>query len=323
MQRLALVMLVATALAGCSDGNGGGSDGDHNGHTPTSVAEAPVWARGDWWSVTDNMDRSYSIVVAGESGSDWTVLSNDLSVALADYDFDISYLGAVGKADLAGRQGADRVKYFEWPLEHEKTWTTRWDGVTRTMVAHDMGDGTWHIQGHDGQTLAVEYTYDPVSKWLTELTFYNATTGELQFGWTSSGSGQDFGGTVYQYDLVETGFSVAQTGVGGPQGTFPVADTVQHVVIDLEIDCDNQPGLILVGLQPPQDDGSESPVPPIPFLAGQEVYGNDEPCPQADGVMQWIVPEPAGTWRFDASVNSSSGGFSLRVTEHTFQAIVL
>ena len=312
------LLLLATVLAGCSDG---GDDGDHDGHATgtdpgVAPAEAPRWSLGDHWTYRDSLGSTYSLVVAEEAGGDWVLLPNDKQIARFDAQFDISFVGTIRKADLAGAQGGDRVQFFDFPLEHGKTWTTRWDGQTRHVTAEALPDGTYHVVAHvagdERGDQHASYHYDPAVGFFTTLTFYDGN-GTVGYEAELTDNGEAFTGTVYRYGASEELAGVTSSGPGAVTGTFDTGGEPGELALHSMLDCNGEPGAILFAVQPPQEDGSAAPAPPLPGADGNVVLGNDEPCPEATDDQHALVEDPApGTWRYDV-LNGSAGGGSLHV----------
>lgn len=320
MRVLPVLLLLATALAGCSDE--AGAPDAHEGHDGMGMdpgiapAEAPAWKLGDHWTYQDNLGSTYSLVVAEDEGGDWVLLSNDKQVARFDARFDISFVGKVRKADLAGAQGSTRIQFFDFPLHHGKSWSTDWDGQNRHVVAEAMPDGTYHIIAHvAGNEVGDQYAsyhYDPAVGFFGALTFYDGN-GTVAYEAELTDHGEDFRGTLYRFGEARELASVTSAGPGLSTGTFDTSGEPGDLFLHADLDCNGEPGAILYAVQPPQEDGSAAAAPPVPGVDGGVVLGNDDPCPEATDVQSALVEDPsAGTWRYDVA-NGSVGGGSLHI----------
>lgn len=147
-------------------------------------ADAPVWSVGDAWDYTGlrggEPTGSGTLVVAQASAATYTLLATGADLATADAVFDISYVGPVRVADLAGAQEGTAVKFFDFPLRDGKSWTATWDGNAVTIVAkanpsiatpagtHAGYDITASLE--DG-TVHATYDYVPALKWWSRIAF--------------------------------------------------------------------------------------------------------------------------------------------------------
>lgn len=238
----ALALLVATA--GCT---GGGDPDDTQDPGPPeadgepangTALEAPSWSLGDSWTYRGADGDELTWAVTGDAGSDWIVDTTDRELAFFDARDDVSWLGEVRKDDLAGSQDGDRVRFFEWPLEPGKTWTTPWDGVQREVTVDRVEDGTAHLTARQDGRVAVEYTYNADVGNAGRFTFYDEN-----------------GTTLYDLELVDSGSEIGEpavrwslrTGVDleGSFGTEPASEGIEFEVpegatdlwLDLRIDC--------------------------------------------------------------------------------------
>lgn len=198
---LVVGLFVAMTLAGCTDDDGStdpNTAGGDGSSTETVQIAKPEWQVGDWWTF-DSTFGSQTIAITADNGDTWTVDTDAVSFAFFHSTFEeISYLGHIRKDDLAGSQEGTPVKYFDWPLEHGKTWTTQWDGLDFDMVAHVADERIAHIVATTDDR---EYSmvYDAQVGWFTEFSFMDADgteTGRMDL--TDSGSG--FTGELIRVD---------------------------------------------------------------------------------------------------------------------------
>lgn len=319
----AWLLLVIVSLAGCSNDPSQASDGaSPSGGT---VTQAPEWQVGQYWSYVNSTGGEFDLVVVDDLGGDWLLLNSNLVNALFDYQFDVSFIGEMRKSDLAGKQGNDRIKFFDFPLEHDKTWTTPWDGETITVVSHELDNphGAFHIAATtSGGTQFAEFMYDPAVGFWTSAFFYD-DNGEEQFSFTMTGNGDAYRGNVHRYtDVDEGAVSISTDGPANPSATLPVGEEVSEMIVVTVIDCGGQPGAIGMGMQEPQDDGTQQPIPPVLSAAGLGVdtAGHFGECPAASGTYEEdrIPPKP-GVWRADGVIPLPGMHVDFDVTLRTYE----
>lgn len=311
MRSFPVLLLIVTALSGCSDG-GAQNDALDTGDMTQSMVEAPTWSLGQYWSYTDSLGQAYSLVVAEDQGGDWVVLPNDKQIARFDALFDISFVGKTRKSDLAGSQGSDRIQFYDFPLVDGKSWNTDWDGEGRTAVAHAQDDGTFHVVVHQTPDTAspefATYTYDPTVQHFSRITFFDEN-GTVGYDAELTGQGPAFSGTLYRFGAASDLFLADNTGPGISQGIFSTTGEPGELFLRAILDCNGEQGAILFAIQPPQEDGSAPPTPPIPGADGNVLIGNDSPCPEATDDQSILLEDPdAGDWRFDAVLGTVGGG---------------
>lgn len=320
--RLVVLMLILVALAGCS-GSESPDDGEREGHAAHGggeMAQKPEWQVGQYWSYTDQDGTEFSIVVTDDLGSEWLLLNSELSNAWFDWMFDVSFLGPIQKSDLSGKQGNDKVRFFDFPLEHDKQWNTDWDGATRTVIAHAMDDGKWHLAVRaepSSQDAFAEMLYDPSIGWFESMIFYDEN-GTEQYVLTLTGSGDNYVGNVHRYVSVDNVGSYTLSGPGTSQATFNAGEQ-QEMAVDYVTDCGTSPGQILGGLMPPNEDGSAQPTPPIPE-ANEPEWGFNQACPGGGlDEGQVVFPSTPGMWRWDGAVVNADGSFDIQVSLRAYE----
>lgn len=132
---LATVLLVlAASVAGCIGGDGGevkvpaptapATDGNN---TTLGPVEAPSWQVGQWWAHhtyrgPDDKTGSHFNVVVIDDADGYTVASQSDKHAMMEAEEDVFDLGAFG-TDLSTSWNGAAWKWYDWPLEHNKTWT--------------------------------------------------------------------------------------------------------------------------------------------------------------------------------------------------------
>lgn len=247
---IAFAVVVPAALAGCVDEptaaeslERGRLDAVPDANEPGKIADAtgklldagaaPTWNVGDWWEFKSPDDgHTYAVSAAGSDS--YTVLPKKVDAAVYDAVFDISFVGSIKRADLSGRQEAGPVKFFDFPLSDGKTWKTTWDGFEVTLTAKEeatiptpLGPGPgFSITGIRGNETFVEYTYSPVVKWWTKVTWGGDYSLEL------IGAGANYTGELYTAEAT-TVVDKDLSGNGGPIAeAFDIAETVTHVTYE-------------------------------------------------------------------------------------------
>ncbi len=308
------LILIAAMLSGCTDEG----PADQPDVAPTEIIEAPQWQLRQWWTfqnVDANGNRStVTAVVTGEQGSDWILDTNDPNQALYDARTDVSYLGPVSKDTLAGSQGNDRVRFFDFPLELGKTWSTRWEGQDMQMEVVALASGRAEIEARAGGDVAVAYAYETEAGFFTEVEYRN--DGAMAFRMDLSDSGTDYTGDVYRYTIGDALTVEGQAGAPVEQ-PFTLGEAVTELAIDVILSCETA-GDAIVALQQP-DNGQEDP-----FRAWQPVaqpeYQLQSRCPATveDSEVLDVIPGP---WRLDARITATAGSFTAVLEPRTLEVI--
>lgn len=248
--RAAIPMMLALALGGCvSDpaavesasvgagvASGPGALATMPSMTKNMSVDAPTWRVGDAWLVKafGINDGEASALVVANADTDYELLPTSESLASFDAMFDISYVGRIRGADLAGGQQGQPIQFFNFPLEDGKTWKTTWDGQELTLRAGFDGNITtplgkqpgFTIQGTlgDGATY-LTYDYVPALRWWSRLAFeggYGFEVTGIKANWT----GEVIRGTAKQLLILES-----QPPTKPPAGTFKVDADQTSVVL--------------------------------------------------------------------------------------------
>lgn len=271
----------------------------------------------------DDQGNTFNLVVAGEDGGDWILLGDTRSIAWADQAFDISYVGPVSKSALEGRQGPDRVRYFDFPLTNGKEWRTQWDGLRVDVHATRAADGTYTMVGtRDDGVVHVEYTYKPSTRFFGHMEFLDEN-GTVQYTLTTTGTARGFDGTLYRYGSPQTlADEVLATG-DTLQATVLVPEGQADLAVELVVRCATGAGIILMAFDAPGPDGSADLLPPAPVV-GEPTFGTQHECP-ADGDMQRsAILEPVpGDWRLDAVVGASDGQMEVHVAWRPYEELAV
>ncbi|MHB1260595.1 MAG: hypothetical protein ACYC2H_02640 [Thermoplasmatota archaeon] len=247
MRVLALAVLPMVLLAGCS-GSDASNDpeadsaapmhaGQHGANPEGTHLLAPEWAIGDSWTLTSDQGGTFSHVVSGDSGADWTMDTDNPDIAFFDAQGDISFLGKVRKSDLAGSQGTTRVEFLRFPLQANLSWSTTWDGNPTMIHVAKVADGKADLMAMraDGTTYAT-YTYDSKAGYFSRFTFFAPDGTTVGFEWSLQSSGSTFSGNLVRWAL-ETVYETHGPFPGtGAQG-FSVEPGITDVHIQLAVSC--------------------------------------------------------------------------------------
>lgn len=276
MRALALALLPALLLAGCSGGSQPtdgadlmqAADGTHGGHAAGSHLLAPEWKLGDFWTLASPQGGTFTHAVSGESGGDWTMDTDDPDTAFFDALFDISFLGKVRKADLAGSQGTTRVEFLRFPLQSNMSWSTTWDGEPMMVHVGAVADGKAQVRAMraDGTAYA-EYTYSDKARYFTRFLFYDPDGATVGYEWSLQGSGSAFGGQLVRWSLAELFSSHGAIPSGaGELSNFQVEPGFTDIYVSAALDC--TAGAVALAVGPftgPAEDRGYSAAGPCPL----------------------------------------------------------
>ncbi len=317
MRKPAALLVLALALAGCSGGGSdsgpgdptGGSPASHGAHgadDPATHIVAPNWTVGQWWTLSsDQAAAPFTHVVSADGGADWTVDTDSQDIAFFDARFDISFLGKVRKADLAGSQGNERVKFFDFPLTEGKNWTTKWDGLEMKVRAVSVAGGVAKLEARLANgTLYADYTYDAAKGYFRDYAFYGPDGATVGFAAKLTASGTGFSGDLVRWSL-EVPFEthafapgLLTFDVGGPGLT--------DVYIEVGFTCSQ--GAFSIAIGPPTGP------------AENRGYAASGPCPQTLSDAS-TLPVPAAVERWGASLapppGDPAGAMDITVFERT------
>lgn len=303
---LLAVLFLALPFAGCLDDEGAPApavdteDGLEGG--PTVDVEDPAtgevvqglakpeWEVGHYWTFEGSDGREPTFVVSEDRGDHWMMDTTDDQFAFFTAIADISTLGLQRKSDLAGSQGSDRIRFFDFPLTDGKSWETVWDGEPHTVTAAKTGDTEYTMAATraDGSTYA-EYSIDADSHWFRSLTYYGAD-GTEQYSATLKEHASDWTGEVLRY-TVEEAF-LAHHGddtrpVNAEQTSVTLRADQTDLFMLLHLDCDTG----VFSLTVKHDDG-------------QTGWDHHMPCGQM-GMLD-VVADTPGTYQV-ALVDAAPG----------------
>lgn len=143
-----------------------------------SGARAPEWRVGDAWRVQfdDGQPICWLVVVEataeGYEQGVWCPTDEAELIAAQLAAFELAYVGRF-TASLEGRAAEDAFRFYDWPLEDGKTWSTTWEGQEVKVVAEAARGDRWIFTAtyvESEETLAV-YDYDPELAWWSVIEF--------------------------------------------------------------------------------------------------------------------------------------------------------
>lgn len=304
MRFATVLSLAALLLAGCADG-GGSEDRQTTSLAAGGAApvEAPNWTVGDWW----RYDGSFGLesftadrIVTEDAGGDWIVDTASAETAWNHVLEPISVLGPVSKEDLAGSQEEGRVRFWDFPLEHNKTWQTAWDGQSFSARAVRQGDAVFLVEYRQDGEVARETVYDAQARWFTRMTIHDLD-GE-PFEMTLAESGSDYGGEYVRW-LVHDETQAAISGGVGSAG-FGVPEAATDLWHRFEVACGQ--GAYTYAVRPVEDPAAGT--------------GDAQPCPAEDRRETAIDAVP-GEWQ--AAVSVADGSISVQVYVRELQTLTL
>ena len=276
--------------------------GAHGGHAAPTHILAPEWAVGDYWTLQSPQGGTFTHVVSGEAGDDWMMDTDNPDIAFFDAQGDISFLGKVRKADLAGSQGDTRVEFLRFPLQNNLTWTTTWDGAPTTISVLKVADGKADLKATraDGTTYA-EYADSDQAGYFTRFLFYDPAGTAVGFEWALQSSGSAFGSPLVRWSLTEL-FAFHGAIPAGQGGTFLVEPGFTDIYLATALNC--TAGAITIAIGPPTGPAENR---------GYSAAGN---CPvqEVDG---YPVAAPTAAEQWGALMNGVAG-----VTTGTFDVVV-
>lgn len=323
---LTVLMLLAVALAGCSDDDSPAPD---DGSDPAMTdgpapLEAPTWAVGDFWTYETSFGTTWNLVVTANGSSDYTVDTDDPNLAFFHDQNEVSYLGDVRKSDLAGSQGNDRVRYYAFPLEDGKTWTTPWDGVAMTITATRVSDQVYTFEAFWEDLLIYTYRYDAADRSLSDFRGYDGN-GTETFTLDLVDSGTGFTGEFVRVDAS----IVAEEAGTGPTATvetlsIPAVDD-GDLYLNFQVQCPSvvesvgAPFAFAIG-----------PAENIPGAVGAGVEESDDgynfasPCPLQASFSGVIGQEPnSGTWGYSLDAPDPDQEYSFQLWLREFERLSL
>lgn len=309
---LPLVALLPT-LAGCTvesptlegrpppppglpvQGPGAGTGGqepqelDLNQSVEAIVVQAPVWARGDSWrwniDARDGGGGAQQWVVYGEEADHWLLASTDRADAVDQAFFGRSLPGRVQKQTLSGYDQGRPTRYFDFPLQHNKTWTLHIRGQDFLVQANftrsvEGGRGPgFLVEGQSVLGTRIALTYAPSVKWMTRLQLVDAQ-GQPIFTRALTGSGANYTGP-YFLARSEDLFSAARNGTAAAPPVESFSQGRGYTQLHLLLTAS----------------GSGSAVVRVVDPAGQVRYNFTAPGPLVNAFERADLPSVPGPWR--------------------------
>ena len=188
----------------------------------TGIAERPEWRVGEAWRVQfDEGDPVCWLVVvdATEGYRQGVSCETDESEAIAVNlaVFQEPWIATFTKDLAAVGDGTNEpTRWFDWPLEHGKSWATHYAGL-ETVVQVALNDGAFELTMTlaDGEDTFATYDYDPSIQWWTTLRFaeseYEFRVHDHELGWSgpvaTATSEQVFEGTTNLVSQLSTAFT--------------------------------------------------------------------------------------------------------------------
>ncbi len=318
---LAISTLILVTLAGCS------KEGDPvaTAELVPTVIDVPQWAIGHYWSYTTTSSsgtKSMQLAVTGEQGGDWILDTNDATMAHYDALLDVSYVGKISKSNLAGAQGSDRVKFFDFPLELNKTWTTKWDGKTQTITVKTItADNRVQLMAHDDVGMTAEYEYSWSAGFFENIKFYDANGTEM-FSMERAEHGVNYTGDALRYRLLEN-IVYDVTPLSTHQATTSFGDATEIRLL-LHAFCNGDTaGQILMGLGPKDEDEAVH-LPPIPTVMEPD-YGMSHDCSTSQVMVDdvGVIQVEAGeSWNIDAATLAQNGQALIVIQPRVLETLV-
>lgn len=285
----ALALVPLLLLAGCAgdppaDEGAAAADGGADGLIDASSRLlAPAWKVGDYWTLSSPQGGTFTHAVSADAGDDWVMDTDGADMAFFDAASDISFLGKVRKADLAGSQGEARVEFLRFPLQSNMSWTTTWDGAPTMIHVGKVEGGKAQVLAMraDGTTYA-KYTYSDQAGYFTAFAFYDPDGTTVGYEWSMQSSGAGFAGQLVRWSLTEI-FSTTGPIPQGVTKNFQVAPGFTDIHFTANLDCTAGAVAVAVG--------------PMTGPAEDRGYSAQGPCPLVDiGSYAIAAPEAAEQW---------------------------
>lgn len=161
----------------------------------TGIAERPEWSVGEAWRVQfdEGEPVCWLVVVDATEGYRQGVAcetdeSEAIAVNLAVWQE--PWIASFTKdLEAVGDGTNEPTRWFDWPLEHGKSWTTSYAGV-ETVVRVEHNDGAFELTMAlaDSEETFATYDYDPSIQWWSQLRFedsgYEFRVHAHEIGWS-------------------------------------------------------------------------------------------------------------------------------------------
>lgn len=276
----------------------------------------PVWAVGDSWTVVTANGETQTAVVTSASQQSYRLDVTGEQTASYDAIGDVSWIGTIRAADLAGAQQGTAVKFFDFPLADGKTWSTTWDGLEVTMTARlnpalATSAGTqpgFEIVAMAGDAVHATYDFVPSMKWWSRIEWpaqgYGLAVSAYKPNWT----GTAIRGTASQILELAAAGPVTNT----PAAEFTVSEG-QTTVMLLLMGATEQQARAMAIVDP---EGQ-----PFPLPEGEDVLVDG--MPRDDFTTVQLPPTP-GSWKIAlAMAHDPEGSFVVFGSEVAMEQIVV
>lgn len=138
----------------------------------------PTWREGDAWRVQfDDNDPICWFVVAhadaeGYRQGAWCPTDEAPIIATQLATRGVEYAGTL-TPELGVVFEEEPIRWYDWPLEDGKSWSTSWHGQTATVTVSwsDEEERYQLVLCREGGACAAEYDYDPALGWWSRITF--------------------------------------------------------------------------------------------------------------------------------------------------------
>lgn len=167
--------------------------------------QAPVWTIGDSWRwniVAGTTSFAQQMVVYGETPTDYLVATTDPQDAVNSAFHGRSLPGKVNKGTLSGYDQGVMTRYFDFPLQTNKTWTLHVRGTDHAVQANftrategNRGPG-FDVRGTNAFGGAIALQYAPSVKWMTKFHLTDPSGANL-FSRTLAGHSGNYTGPYY------------------------------------------------------------------------------------------------------------------------------
>lgn len=220
--RATAATVLLALLAGCSDPAPDDLDPTAPGQqdaarVPNNDVPHPGWDVGDWWEhewvfAGENAPAPFTVksIVAANASGTYTFATDSLATAAQHGAFFFMDLGTMGP-DGNMVAGGYSFPWYEFPLEHNKTWTARevnlgpgLEPVTRELelVARETGPNSpiYTIEATVDGALYAAYDFDARLGWFSTFTTYapgEDGAPEPVYTITNTGQGTGFSGPVF------------------------------------------------------------------------------------------------------------------------------
>lgn len=202
-------------------------------------AQPPLWSVGEAWRVEFSSGFECWLVVASADAALYRQgASCDGAEHLVTEDAVFGYLWmGLLDADLGGVGQEDTVRWFDWPLEDERAWTTTYNGFALRMTAEaakveapggEPEAGFRIVARDEDGNKVIEYDYVPSLRWWSRVEFSGGFAMEVL-----SHRESHRGDVVSLRDLRQP-LDLRDGGLGTPQGIFDASEEDDLVLLTVQ-----------------------------------------------------------------------------------------